>query len=84
MANPCFGGGGMEGYSLVDGVEAGAHVFEGVVEARRQPLYEFRTSSRQTGNNPNVGACHFVVHEKRVCGNFATELAANPTSRAQG
>jgi hypothetical protein len=62
MANPCFGGG--EGYSLVDGVEAGAHVFEGVVEARRQPLYEFRTSSRQTGNNPDAGACHFVVHEK--------------------
>ena len=55
MANPCFGGGGMERYSLVDGVEAGAHVFEGVVEARRQPLYEFQTSSRQTENNPNAG-----------------------------
>jgi hypothetical protein len=64
MANPCFGG-GMEGYWLVDGVEAGAHVFEGVVEARRQPLYEFQTSGRHTGNNPNAGACHFVVHEKR-------------------
>jgi hypothetical protein len=54
VPSPGFGGGGMKGHVLVDGVEA-----------RRQPLCEF---GRVVGVPETIltlrGACHFVVHEK--------------------
>ena len=50
---PGFGGGGMKGHALVDGVEA-----------RRQPLCEFGRVVGIPETILTLGACQFVVHEK--------------------
>ena len=62
----------MKGHALVDGVEA-----------RRQPLCEFRTSCWQTGNDPNAGGLSICSARKNgVSGNNRVAVAENLTFQA--